>query len=99
VVYLPQPHCFDSYQAFTKHLLSFSQLAPRLHQYLNMLRFRGPAVISEPAPFQGFRIRRLQTRSAQKGEIAPNLHKLFWRIGLLGREVGPLRHLFARIAQ
>jgi hypothetical protein len=64
-----------------------------------MLGLRGPAVISEPAPFQGFRIRRLQTRSAQKGEIAPNLRKLFRGEWLLWRKVGSLRHLFAMVAQ
>jgi hypothetical protein len=74
-------------------------LPPRLHQYLKVLRVRRSAISGQFAPLQRFRLGHLQTRNAQHGEVAADLRKLFLGIRLLGRVVGPLRHLFAMITQ
>jgi hypothetical protein len=83
-------------------LLPLPQLPPRLHKHLNMLRIRRSAIPRQPAPLQRLRIRRLETRWTQHGEVAADLRELFRSKWLLGGEIGAFGHLlllFAMVAR
>jgi len=84
---------------FAGPLARFPQLPPRLHESLNVFRLGRSAIATQAATFQRLRVRRLQARRAQQGEVPADLGKLFLRKWFLGREVGPFRHLFAMIAR